>query len=349
MTISAICFLYSPFLPGHVGGEDRKRLPSRQAQGPVHHLLDRLRLDRPAAVRAVGLADRGVEQAQVVVDLGHRADGRARVLRRRPLLDRDRRREALDRVDVGLLHLLEELPGVGRERLDVAALPLGEDRVEGERGLARAGDAGDDDEPVARDVAGEVLEVVLARAADPEGVHGRGDSNQWLRRRISWVDPGRSSPPRMGPVTTKVEDICCALNEVVRPCIVPFGPGVEGRTDGFGREPESGGQTEGTVSPRMKTLGRFFSLLGLLLVVLALPGQENVGLPRLLDRRTPAPTPAASRAPTPEPRFGAITTLDGGDTCTAPPRSRRSPSTTPGRRTVRATAAPASSKRVAPI
>ena len=45
------------------------------------------------------------------------------------------------RVDVGLLHPLEELPRVGRQRLDVAALPLGVDRVEGERRLARAADA----------------------------------------------------------------------------------------------------------------------------------------------------------------------------------------------------------------
>ena len=45
-------------------------------------------------------------------------------------------REALDGVDVGLAHLLEELPRVGGERLDVAALPLGVDGVEGERRLA---------------------------------------------------------------------------------------------------------------------------------------------------------------------------------------------------------------------
>ena len=139
LTISAICLRYSPFLPATYGREDRRTgCPTGRRRAPVHHLLDGLGLDRPAALRAVRLADRGVEQPQVVVDLGHRADGRARVLRGRPLLDRDRRRQALDRVDVGLLHLLEELPRVGRERLDVAPLPLREDRVEGERRLARA-------------------------------------------------------------------------------------------------------------------------------------------------------------------------------------------------------------------
>ena len=86
------------------------------------------------------------------------------------LLDRDRRRQAADEVDVGLLHLPEELPRVGRQRLDVAALALGVERVERERRLAGAGHAGEDDELVARDVEVDVAEVVLARAADDDFV-----------------------------------------------------------------------------------------------------------------------------------------------------------------------------------
>ena len=103
-----------------------------------------------AVVRAVRHADAGVEQAEVVVDLGDRADRRPRVARRGLLVDRDGRRQALDEVDVGLVHLAEELAGVRRQRLDVAALPLGVDRVEGERGLARARQPGEDDQLVAR-------------------------------------------------------------------------------------------------------------------------------------------------------------------------------------------------------
>ena len=80
------------------------------------------------------------------------------------LLDRDGGREPLDGVDVGLFHQPEELPGVGRERLDVAPLPLGVDGVEGERGFPRAGEPGDDRQPVAGNGDGDVLEVVLAGA-----------------------------------------------------------------------------------------------------------------------------------------------------------------------------------------
>ena len=42
-------------------------------------------------------------------------------------------RQAADVIDVGLRQLAEELPGVARQDLDVAALALGVDRVERER------------------------------------------------------------------------------------------------------------------------------------------------------------------------------------------------------------------------
>jgi hypothetical protein len=70
-----------------------------------------------------------------------------------------------------LLHQLQELARVRRQRLDVAALPFGVERVEGERALARAGQPGDDDQPMARQVEIDVLEVVRARTADADVFH----------------------------------------------------------------------------------------------------------------------------------------------------------------------------------
>jgi hypothetical protein len=86
------------------------------------------------------------------------------------LIDRHRRGQPLDEVDVRLVHLAEELPGVRRQRLHVAPLALGEDRVEGEAGLAGAGQPGEHDQAVPREVQVDVLEVVLARAADDQSV-----------------------------------------------------------------------------------------------------------------------------------------------------------------------------------
>ena len=78
------------------------------------------------------------EQLEVVVQLRHRADGGARGAHRVGLVDGDGRRDAVDAVDLRLVHAVEELARVGREGLDVAALALGVERVEGQRGLARA-------------------------------------------------------------------------------------------------------------------------------------------------------------------------------------------------------------------
>jgi hypothetical protein len=65
---------------------------------------------------------------------------------------------------------LKELARVGRERFDIAALTFGVERVERERRLAGAGEAGDHHQLVARNVGGDVLQVVRARAPDPDEV-----------------------------------------------------------------------------------------------------------------------------------------------------------------------------------
>ena len=141
-------------------------MPSSQFEQLVHDLLRGLLGDGFAADGAVRTAHAGPQQAHVVVDLGDGAHGGARVLAGGLLVDGDRRRQALDEVDVGLVHLAQELPGVGGERFDVAALALGEDGVEGEGGLSGAGQAGEDDHGVARQVQVDVAQVVLAGALD---------------------------------------------------------------------------------------------------------------------------------------------------------------------------------------
>ena len=146
--------------------------PLRQLVDLVDHLLDGLALDLAAADRAVHAADAREQQAQVVVDLGDGADRRARVPRRALLVDADRRRQPVDLVDVRLLHLAQELARVGGQRLDVAALALGVDGVEGKARLAAAGQAGDHDQPVARHLHVDVLEVVLAGTANDDLVGG---------------------------------------------------------------------------------------------------------------------------------------------------------------------------------
>ena len=144
----------------------RARVPAGSRRQLGDHAVDRVAEDRPAALEAVDGADPGEEDPEEVEDLGDRGHGRARVLGRALLLDGDGRRDALDQVGVGLVHPFEELAGVGGQGLDVAALAFGVERVEGQGGLARAADPGDDDELVERDVEVDPLEVVDPDAAE---------------------------------------------------------------------------------------------------------------------------------------------------------------------------------------
>ena len=147
----------------------REHVDPRVLRVEHHHVgdaLERLAGDLLAAVRTVRHADAREQQPQVVVDLGDRADGGARVRAGRLLFDGNRRREPVDEVDVRLLHLLEELPGVGGQRLDIPPLPFGVDGVEGERRLPRSRQPGDDDQAMPWDVDVDILEVMNARAAN---------------------------------------------------------------------------------------------------------------------------------------------------------------------------------------
>ncbi len=172
------------------GGQDGDAAALAEAEDAIDDLLDRLRLDALAAVGAVGRADPREEEAQVVGDFGDGADGGARALGEGALLDRDRRREALDGVDVRLRELLEELSRVSGEGLDVAPLPLGVDGVEGERGFAGSARPREHDEPVAWDREADVLEVVLAGAANGESVHSEGAMASTLSRRDPCAEHG---------------------------------------------------------------------------------------------------------------------------------------------------------------
>ena len=67
----------------------------------------------------------GKEQFEMIIDLRHRPHGGAGRADRIGLIDCNRRRYALNAVDLGLVHAVEELARIGRECLDIAALPLG--------------------------------------------------------------------------------------------------------------------------------------------------------------------------------------------------------------------------------
>ena len=105
----------------------------------------------------------------MVRQLGDGSDRRSPGLRCRALSYGERGGQAVEAVVVGTREPVQELLRVGRDALDVAPLPLGVDRVEGEGGLTRAAHAGDDGQRGPRKGDVDVLEVVLAGAE--EGNH----------------------------------------------------------------------------------------------------------------------------------------------------------------------------------
>ena len=134
----------------------------------VDDLVGRLRADRNIAGRAMRRAQPRHQHAEVIVNFGHRADRRARRVPHVLLLDGDRGRQPLDMIELRLLHLADELPGIRTEALDIPPLPLGIDRIHRQRTLAGAAEAAADGHLIAGNFDIDPLEVVLPRAADDD-------------------------------------------------------------------------------------------------------------------------------------------------------------------------------------
>jgi hypothetical protein len=153
-------------LPADDRGEDREFRLRRQRLDAGDNRLARLGRNHLPALGAVALTDPSVEDAEEIVDLGDRANRRPRVVAGGFLRDGDRRAQSADVVDIGLGHLAQELPGEGREALDVATLALGEDRIERQRTFAAAGHPSEANELVAGEGDVDRAQVVLAGAFD---------------------------------------------------------------------------------------------------------------------------------------------------------------------------------------
>src|SRR5579883_876574 len=138
----------------------------------AHKLVGCLFRDRFTALVAVGNTNRREEQAEIIVNFGDRAYGRPRASRRRLLFDRDRRRQPFDSVDVGRFKSIEKLPRIRRERLHIAALSFGINRIEGQTRFSRAAEARDDGELIPGYFDVDAFEVVLPRSADGNALNG---------------------------------------------------------------------------------------------------------------------------------------------------------------------------------
>ncbi len=148
------------------GGEDHQPGVIRHRLDGAHHLVNGLLADLLAALGAVGDADAGVQQAQVIMDFGHRAHGGAGVVPGGLLVDGDGGRKPFNGVHIRLFHLSQKLPGIAGQALHITPLALGKNGVKGQRGLAGTGQACEYDQFAPGKREADVLQVVLPGAFD---------------------------------------------------------------------------------------------------------------------------------------------------------------------------------------
>ena len=156
-------------------GHDLNAGGLREGHDLIDDLVDGLLFDLLAAFGAVGGAHPGPEQAEIVIDLRHRAHRGAGVFAGGLLVDGDGGGQAVNVVYIGLFHLPQKHPGVGGQALHIAPLTLGIDGVEGEARFAGAGQTGQHHQLVPGDADVHVFQVVGACAFDKNMIlHGVG-------------------------------------------------------------------------------------------------------------------------------------------------------------------------------
>ena len=110
----------------------------------------------------------GEQHPQIIVNLGDRANRRARALPAGLLRNRNSRIQPADQIHVGLGHLAKKLPRKTRQTLHVTPLPLGIKRVERQRTLARSADPRETDQLVPGQLQIDITQVVLSGTANED-------------------------------------------------------------------------------------------------------------------------------------------------------------------------------------
>ena len=123
--------------------------------GILHHLL--------AGEIRISLSCTGIQQTKVIINLCRCTHRGTWILIRGFLLDGDNRAQSRYLVHVRTLQVSQEVAGVCRKSLDIAALPFGKDGIECQRGLAASAQSGNHRQAVTGNLGIDILEVVHAR------------------------------------------------------------------------------------------------------------------------------------------------------------------------------------------
>ncbi|MNX48235.1 hypothetical protein D3C86_788110 [compost metagenome] len=143
-------------------GAGALRRVGREVLGVQHGLVGR-----------VGAGTR-IQHAQHAGQGGDATHRGAHVGRAALLLQRHRRRQPFDGVDIRHAHLIDQASRIGRQRLQIAPLRFRVQRAERQRRFARSGHPRKHDERVSRNIHIDVLQIVFTRAANADASIGAG-------------------------------------------------------------------------------------------------------------------------------------------------------------------------------
>ncbi len=101
-----------PLLSPYKGRQQLNAAALGQLHYGIHHLIHGLSVDPLAAPGAVGYADPGIEQPQVVINLRNCTYGGTGIPAGGFLIDGDGRGQAFNIIHIGLFHQTKELAGI---------------------------------------------------------------------------------------------------------------------------------------------------------------------------------------------------------------------------------------------
>ncbi len=127
--------LVLPLLPPHRLGHDHEAGTLRQLQQLIQHLVQGLLVYGLAALGAMRMSHPGKQQPEIIVNLRYRPYRGAGIAAGGLLVNGNGRGKPLNIVHLRLVHLPQELAGIGGQRLHVPPLPLGIDGIKGQGGL----------------------------------------------------------------------------------------------------------------------------------------------------------------------------------------------------------------------
>ena len=128
----------------------------------VHDLINGLTGNLSAALGAMGCAHPRPQKAQIVIDFRHRTHRRAGILGGGLLVNGNSGRQTFNGIHIGLIHLSQELAGVGGQTFHIAALSFRVNRIKCEAGLAGTGKSRKHNQFISGNGQIDIFQIVLS-------------------------------------------------------------------------------------------------------------------------------------------------------------------------------------------